>query len=372
MSADPARAELDARVLAWMHEAAAGRFARDEARFEALALDLFAFQYERCPPYRRFCEMRARTPKQLRCADQIPCVPTGAFKELALRSFPPERRVHVFRTSGSSGERRGELELDTLALYEASVLPTLAQLLFPDWPSGRRGRMRVLAPSADEAPDSSLSHMFSVLLRARGDRESGFDIAQGTLRSEELLRQLARAREEARPVALLGTAFAFVHLLEELERRGVAIELAAGSRVMETGGFKGRSRELPRDELHAWIARSLGIPRARIVNQYGMTELASQFYDSSLARPGEPRRKLGPPWARVRVLDPVTAEPVADGEIGSLSILDLANTGSVLAIQSADLGRRVGDGFEVLGRESGAEARGCSIAADLLLGGGAE
>ncbi len=371
MSADPARAELDARVLAWMREAADGSFERDEPRFEALALDLFAFQFAHCAPYRRLCELRGRSPERVRCSDEIPCVPTGAFKELRLCSFPPERRAHSFRTSGTSTQARGELQLDTLALYEASLLPTLEQLLFPDLARGERTQLRVLAPAAAEAPDSSLSHMFAVLLRERGDDHSGFDVVSGELRCAELLHELERACATARPVALLGTAFAFVRLLEALEERALHLRLPAGSRVMETGGFKGRGREIPREELHARIAELLGVPRGRILNQYGMTELASQFFDSSLARPFETRRKLGPPWARVRVLDPVTGEPVAEGEVGSLSILDLANTGSAIAIQTADLGRRIGDGFEVLGREAGAEARGCSIAADLLLGRGA-
>jgi phenylacetate-coenzyme A ligase PaaK-like adenylate-forming protein len=169
-------------------------------------------------------------------------------------------------------------------------------------------------------------------------------------------------------VALCGTSFAFVHLLDALDARGVRPALPAGSRVMETGGFKGRSRELSRESLHEAIADRLGVPPERIVNQYGMTELGSQFYDSVLRRPGEPRRKLAPPWARVRAVDPDTGDDVPAGEPGALVIVDLANTGSLQAVQTADLGRLVDDGFEVLGREPGAEARGCSIAADAMLG----
>ena len=98
-----------------------------------------------------------------------------------------------------------------------------------------------------------------------------------------------------------------------------------------------------------------------------MTELGSQFYDSVLREPDGPRRKLGPPWARVRILDPETGEECAPGEIGAIAVTDLANTGSVSAILTADLGRSLADGFEVLGREPGAEARGCSIASDTML-----
>lgn len=365
---DPARADLDARVLAWMREppsepASAG----DEPRFDALARALFAFQFEHCAPYRRFCEGRGRTPETVTRWPAIPAVPAGAFKELALRSFPEHREAQVFRTSGTAAERRGALHLDTLALYEASLLPSFRQGVLPELAPGARARLRILAPAPAEAPDSSLSHMFGVALAAFGDAGSGFDVRGGAFDAAGLLAALERACAEAVPVALCGTAFAFVHLLDELAARGARLVLPAGSRVMETGGFKGRSRELPREALYEGITRALGVPAARIVNQYGMTELGSQFYDSVLCRPGEPRRKLGPPWARVRVIDPETGGDAGPGAVGVIRIHDLANTGSVAAIETADLGRAVADGFEVLGREPGAEARGCSIAADEML-----
>jgi hypothetical protein len=100
-----------------------------------------------------------------------------------------------------------------------------------------------------------------------------------------------------------------------------------------------------------------------------MTELGSQFYDSNLQTPDGPRRKLEPPWARVRIIDPESGQDLAPGEIGMIAIHDLANVGSVAAIQTADLGRLCAEGgFEALGREPGAEARGCSVAVDAMLG----
>lgn len=365
---DPARAELDAAVLAWMREP---EWRRDDARYEALALRLFAFQFEHCAPYRRFCAGRGRTPREVTSAAAIPPVPTGAFKELALRSFPAERALHSFRTSGTSARARGVLHLDTLELYEASLLPAFRRHLLPDLPAGARARMLVLAPSQRELPDSSLSHMFGVALRELGDEASGCFVRGGELALGELLEALEKACAAATPVALCGTAFAFVHLLDALASRARALALPAGSRALETGGFKGRARALPREELYAEIEARLGIPSARIVNQYGMTELGSQFYDSVLAQPGAPRRKLAPPWTRVHIVDPLRGEPVPEGRAGAIVVQDLANTGSVLALQTADLGVARGDGFEVLGREPGAEERGCSIALDELLGGGA-
>ena len=364
MSADPARAALDAELLAWMREEP-WRF--DERRFERLALALFEFQLAHCEPYARFCAGRGIAPGRAASWREIPSVPTGAFKELALRSFPAERECHLFRTSGTSAGKRGELHLDTLALYEAALAPSFQHFVLPNLAPGRRARIRVLAPSPEEAPDSSLSHLLGCALRAFGDAESGFDLGGGVLLVDPLVARLEAASAGAVPVALCGTAFSFVHLLDALDARGLRLELPEGSVAMETGGFKGRSRELSRGALYEAIERGLGIPPARVVNQYGMTELATSFYDSILCHPTQPRRKLGPPWARVRVVDPETGADAAPGDVGALSIVDLANSGSVLALQTADLGRALLDGFEVIGREPGAESRGCSIAADAML-----
>ncbi len=358
---DPARAALDARVLAWMREP---DWTEDEARFDALALELFAFQFAHCEPYRRFCEGRGRSPSTVACWRDIPAVPAGAFKEVPLRSFSPTRTAHTFCTSGTSAAGRGALHLDTLEIYEASLLPTFQRHVLPDLPAGERATLRILAPSPAEAPDSSLSHMFGAVLERLGSPESGFDVEEGSLRLDRLL----DAFESPGPIALCGTAFALVHLLDAMEKAGRRVGLAPGSRVMETGGFKGRSRELTRDTLYTSVEERLGVPPERCVNQYGMTELGSQFYDSVLRQPGAMRRKLRPPWTRVRALDPETGREVPLGDIGAIAILDLANTGSVCAVQTADLGRRIEDGFEVIGREPGAEARGCSIAADADLG----
>jgi hypothetical protein len=210
--------------------------------------------------------------------------------------------------------------------------------------------------------------MFGVVLRARGAEGSDYFVRRGRLEVASLALALEAAVAKGAPIALCGTAFAFVHLLEAMEQAGRRIALPVGTRIMETGGFKGRARELTRDELYAQLHEHVGVPPAQIVNQYGMTELGSQFYDSVLVQPEAERHKLTPPWTRVRVVDPNTGWDVPAGEIGQIQIVDLANSGSVLAVQTADLGRELPGGFEVLGRSAGAEARGCSIAADEMLG----
>jgi len=366
VSADAHRAEIDRRVLEWIREP---RWSYNEQRFEELALELFAFQFEHCEIYRRFCEGRNQTPAEVNAWRQIPAVPTSAFKEVELRSFPAHATTHCFRTSGTSSDVRGTLYLDTLELYEASLLPTFRRFMFPEslLPEDR-ALIRVLAPSQIEQPDSSLSHMFGVVLEAMGEPGSGFDVENGELLFDRVLTVLVESAASEVPITLCGTAFAFVHLIDHMARRGVLIGLPSASRIMETGGFKGRSREIPRAELYTELKRVLGIPSERIVNQYGMTELASQFYDSVIRGPSEPRRKLGPPWARVVIVDPETGHEAATGQVGSIVVVDLANTGSVLSLRTGDLGRAVLDGFEVIGREPGADTRGCSIGADEILG----
>jgi acyl-coenzyme A synthetase/AMP-(fatty) acid ligase len=141
---------------------------------------------------------------------------------------------------------------------------------------------------------------------------------------------------------------------------------------METGGFKGRSRVVARDELYDDLARALGIPVQRMVNEYGMTELLSQLYDPVLVPGGTPGRHLPPPWLRVRALHPDTLAPQPPGQSGILQFFDLANAGSVSAILTEDVGVVDEDGgVRLRGRSPGSEPRGCSLAMEELLGEGA-
>jgi hypothetical protein len=366
---DSERSALETRILDLMK---VPDWRDDEAHFDQLARHLFTLQYARCDAYARFARARGAVPERIASWREIPAVPAGAFKEMRLCCFPPTETCKTFRTSGTSGPKRGELHLDTLELYEASLLPTLDHLLFPDLPPTQRRVIRVLAPSAEEAPDSSLSHMFEVLVRERGAAGSGFDVKAGRLDASSLRAAVETATARRDAIALCGTALAFVHWLDELASQNTRLECPPGSRIMETGGFKGGGRDVLRETLHRDLSQRLGIPESRIVNQYGMTELGSQFYDSVLVDPEGPRRKLGPPWVRVRLVDPESGRECREDQSGMVVIHDLANTGSVAAIQTADLGRSVAcddgpQGFEILGREPGAEARGCSIAANEML-----
>ncbi|MEO5804065.1 MAG: hypothetical protein ABIR24_11090, partial [Verrucomicrobiota bacterium] len=244
-----------------------------------------------------------------------------------------------------------------------------------------------LTPSPALTPNSSLVHMFETVRRELGSRDSLFtgkldEQKSWSLDIEQTLFALRKSMCANRPVAILGTAFSFVHLLDHFAANNIRYRLAEGSRVLETGGYKGRSRTLPKAELHQLITKHLGIPASHIVCEYGMSELSSQAYDSQIPATDEhglntdsetKNSKLRiqnsrtfhfPSWARVQIISPETGKEVSEGETGLLRIFDLANVYSVLAIQTEDLGIRRGDSFELLGRASLAEPRGCSLMAN--------
>jgi hypothetical protein len=209
-----------------------------------------------------------------------------------------------------------------------------------------------------------------------GLEQSRFVAGPGGVDLEALWQELDDCRRADIPVSLLGSSFGFVHFFDWMERAGRRLALPAGSRLMDAGGYKGRSREVGRHEFVAWASSMIGVPPRAVVNLLGMTEMASQIYDR-VDEDGT-RAKAPPGWVRTEVVDPRRAgpdgpEPVADGQVGLLRHLDLANVERPAMIQSEDLGRRVPSGrpvapggFEILGRAKGAEPRGCSLSVEDL------
>jgi len=341
------------------------RLSADE--FNTLALELFALQFAHNAAYRRICESRTVTPVSVGHWTGIPAVPTAAFKELELTCIEPAERIAVFHSSGTTGQRpsRHFHSPESLALYEASLWPWFQYNVLANV---GQGCLAMLTPPPASAPNSSLVHMFQTI---RGQCRIGnaaylgdVDAAGGwTLDFAQIEACIRNSIAQRQPLVFLGTAFNFVHLLDELSARDLRFELPPGSVVMETGGYKGRSRELPKAELHALITRLLGVPRAQIICEYGMSELSSQAYDHVGSRNTQPvtRTFRFPPWARLQIISPETGREVLEGETGLVRIFDLANVFSVLAVQTEDLAVSHGDGFELLGRAAVAEARGCSL-----------
>ncbi len=340
-----------------------------DEEFDGLAREVFAFQYERCAVYRAYCDRRKQTPQSVKRWKEIPATPTSAFKDFALTCFPVEEAVAEFHTSGTTRELSGKHFLATLELYEAAISPNFAAHLLPDF---ARLPMMVLTPSPEFSSHSSLSHMMGAVMQEFGGEDSVYYVEGGHLLLEKLVRDLCEAQWAHQPVFLLGTAFAFVHLFDHLAQQNLKFEMADGSRAMETGGFKGRSREVAKAELYALFERVLGIPSSRVVNEYGMTELSTQFYDGTLRTRQRTDWKTVPPWARVLIIDPNTGREAAPNERGLIRILDLANLWSMMCVQTEDLGTaRVSESgsveFEELGRAAGAEVRGCSLNAENIV-----
>ena len=332
--------------------------------FEALAHGVFRNQFEHCDPYRALCVRRGVTPETVSAWADIPAVPATAFKYFDFVSHPGGEVEKVFLTSGTTrgSEGRGRHSVPRLKLYKASCMDPFRRALVPDV---QEIDVLSLIPSSEAAPNSSLSFMVEVVAGRFGSTMEWLVDGRGRW-VDDVEARFSRVRRQGGPALVLGTALSFIHLKE---RYGdLDLSLPAGSRVMETGGFKGAGRDITRAELHRWIVASLGVAPEAVVNEYGMTELLSQLYEpvlhEGLAATGA---HVAPPWLAVRALDPTTLREAAEGEPGILCFFDLANLGSVSHVLTEDVGAIRDGRVHLRGRTEGAEPRGCSRAMDDLM-----
>jgi hypothetical protein len=337
-----------------------------DEQFDQLARRLFALQFEHVQLYRAFCLARGITPASLPNWAEIPAVPNASFKEFDWTSLPPADRTRVFHSSGTTAgtSSRNFHDEHSLALYERSLL-AWAREKFIAYDT-QRFDLLFLTPDPKGAPHSSLVHMFETLRRASGCADSRYagacdDVGRWIVLHDLAQLALANAQSTSRPIAIFGTAFSFVEWLDQLALSRTRYELPPGSRILETGGYKGRSRVLPKSQLYRQLTETFGVPSPFIVSEYGMCELSSQAYDHHAGMPASGRVYQFPPWTRAVVIDPDTNTAAKVDETGLLRVFDLANVQSVMAIQTDDLARRSRHGFVLLGRAPAAEARGCSL-----------
>ena len=303
----------------------------------------------------------------------------------------PNRQINVFETRGAATPHKSQvIRRDENGGWEsARSFRWSEKHLLGDWDdlaeneligsTDQPGFIFITPPPA-LAPHSSLVHMFETIRRELGSRDSLFtgkldEQKSWSLDLDQTLFAIRKSMCAHRPVAIFGTAFSFVHLLDHFAANNMRYRLAAGSRVLETGGYKGRSRSMPKAELHQLITKHLGIPDSHIVCEYGMSELSSQAYDHAIgfdpiSKTKNTKLKIQnsrsfrfPPCARGQIISPETGREVGEGETGLIRIIDLANVFSILAVQTEDLGIRLGNRFELVGRASLAEPRGCSLMA---------
>lgn len=321
--------DLKQKLLEWMRGGS--------GCFEEMALEGFAVQFAGNAAYRRYCEALGRTPETVVGWLEIPALPTDVFKipDVGLRCFPGHEVGGFFLTSGTTREVKGKHEWRDLELYEASVLGTWRELGLPVL-----DRPWFFSQRAEKAPHSSLVRMFEIL-----DKNGEWLIgADGRIATEKF--------SPTGAAAVLGTSIALLRACEEMK----PTRLAEGSWIFETGGSKGLKASFAPEQVRAKLSEHFGVPESRVLNEYGMTELSSQFY-----KWGAQETHKGPPWVGVRVVDVNTGQLAEPGEIGYLEIVDLANLETVMAIRTQDLAVAVGEReFILFGRDPEAVARGCS------------
>ncbi|MGH9381998.1 MAG: hypothetical protein ACRD2Z_15490 [Thermoanaerobaculia bacterium] len=329
---------------------------------DALALAAFRWQCEHSEPLRRLCSQREVDPAALSDWRRIPMVPARAFKSVELGTREAQA---TFRSSGTTGAERSVHPHGFLDLYR-----TVIDATFPDscLPGSPPLPMLSLVPPRRQVPESSLSFMIDHVLERYGDDDSATAFGPRGVELVPARTWLGAAQRHRRPTLVVATGFSLLQLLEVLERRDLRFRLPAGSALFETGGTKGRTREVSREELLRRVAERLALPADRVVREYGMTELTSQFYTGALAG-GDPDLFLAPHWVRVRILDPATLEEAQPGRTGLIAVLDLANLSSAVHVLTEDLGLAEENGFRLAGRAAGAELRGCSLLVEELAAG---
>ena len=324
-----------------------------QERFEQLAIDLFSYQFSHNKIYQHYCIKTNKTPEIINHWHEIPTLHTSFFKEAPLYC---NSKTIFFQTSGTSTSKRGYHYLDSLNLYEHALKESFYAYCMPD---DIQVPFAILFPSFDELPHSSLAYMFHVLCPER----SSYYIQNESFQYDQLIKDLRTFSENNRPLMLLGTTLSFMQFFEHLGES--TIKLPQHTRLMDTGGTKGRMRNMRREEFYELCEKRLGIQTPYIINEYGMTEMGSQFYDCTFRdlcfHRTRARQKIPPPWVRTQVISTNGIDEVPIGGRGLLRHFDLANRNSVLALQTEDIALRTEAGFEILGRPEGSEPRGCSL-----------
>jgi len=336
----------------------------NDAKWNELAGELFAWQFAQVPAYRRLCLAHGVTPENLASWRDIPAVPQQLFKQTLLYAHGSASPAAIYVTSGTTTGKPGRQHLLGTDIYRAvSVEGARRAGLF-----SREVGLHFLTPSPMKAPYVSLSAMFGFWQKAfrQTSPRPRFWVSPGHFEFARLREALTaqikapRPGRGLRPVAICGTAFSFVHLLDTWA--GLPpLRLPRGSWLLETGGFKGRAREISKAALYRQLARTFTVRDNAIWNEYGMSELSSQAYAH-----GTHGLHHTPPWARVLVCDPATGREVGVGRQGLVRWIDLANTDSVLALQTLDVAERTPHGFRLIGRLPRTEPRGCSLGAEDL------
>ena len=309
-------------------------------QFDKIALKVFRFQYENNLVYREFCDFLKTDVQKVKSIQQIPFLPIQFFKSHAVVSNTNPIQT-TFTSSGTTGMITSKHLVSDIRIYEESYRKGFSQFY------GNIEDYVVLAllPSYLEREGSSLIHMVDDLIQLSNQAESGFYLHN----YDELIEKLTQLDRSGQNVLLIGVTYA---LLDLVEKHSFQLE---NTIIMETGGMKGKRKEMIREELHQQLCEGFGVNA--IHSEYGMTELLSQAYS------------LGngifecPSWMQILVRDTEDAlSYVREGKTGGINVIDLANINSCSFIATQDLGKKYSNGsFEVLGRFDHSDIRGCNL-----------
>ncbi len=311
--------------------------------FERIALRIFNHQYINNTFYQRFCNLLGVTKASVQSTNDIPYLPIEFFKQEKIVSTPYSIEK-IFTSSGTTGSSTSKHYVKDLAVYEKSFRKGFEYFY------GNISDYLVLAllPSYLERDGSSLVYMAEQLIKDSNHLESGFYLYD----VEKLIKTLQKDSLKNKKVLLLGVSFALLDLVENHH-----VQLQHNTVIMETGGMKGRRKEIVREELHFLLKKGFNV--SQIHSEYGMTELLSQAYSKSNGIFN------CPPWMKVSVRNP--EDPLTNlgyNKTGGVNIIDLANINSCAFIATQDLGKVYKDGsFEILGRFDHSDIRGCNLMA---------
>lgn len=316
-------------------------FSLQSCDIDKTAIELFCFQFETNPLYREFATHLKRTPNNVKRIEDIPFLPVEFFKTHKVVCNDNGAYDEVFLSSATTGMVQSKHFVKDIIYYIQSFETSFLQLI------GNPEEMIIMAllPSYLERKGSSLIYMMDYLIKKSPYAESGFYLHN----MEELTEKLIKADNEGKNVLLLGVSFALLDLVENYKFK------LKNTIIMETGGMKGRRREMIREELHAILCDGFGVEK--IWSEYGMTELLSQAYSK-----GDGLFE-SPPWMKILIRD--VNDPffyLPEGRTGGINIIDLANVNSCAFIATKDLGKIHSSGkFEVLGRFDNSDIRGCNL-----------
>ena len=311
-------------------------------QFEKAALATFRYQFEHNSVYRSFCDLLYKHPSEITSSRDIPFLPIQFFKSRSIISGNAEPAI-TFSSSGTTGSITSKHHVTDLSLYENSFRTAFAKAY------GNPSDFVILAllPSYLERSGSSLIYMVDDLIKSSNHPDSGFYLNN----LDELAKKLVSLDTSEKKVLLIGVSFA---LLDLVEKHTFNLN---NTIIMETGGMKGRRKEIIRPELHKILSTGFGVEK--IHSEYGMTELLSQGYSSGDGA------FTTPPWMKVYTRDTEDALTLlTDSKSGGLNIIDLANKNSCSFIATQDLGKVYEDGsFSVIGRFDNSDIRGCNLMA---------